>query len=65
MDGQIMSALYYSPVLTKRKGPKPMSKTAQLKNLRELRKSIKELEQFDKELASKMLEAVDILSKVK
>jgi hypothetical protein len=65
MDGQVMSALYYSPVLTKRKGPKPMSKTAQMKNLRELRKSIKELEQFDKELASKMLEAVDLLSKAK
>ena len=54
-------ALFYNPTL-KRK-PKPISKTAQLKELRELRKSIKEWAQYDKHLADAMLNAVDLLSK--
>lgn len=60
-----MSALYYSPVLTKRKGLKPMSKTAMAKNLRELRKCIKELEQFDTQLADAMRTVVNMLSQEK
>ncbi len=54
-------ALFYNPTI-KRK-PKPMSKPAQMKNLRELRKAIKEIGQYDKHLADAMMNAVDILSK--
>lgn len=57
-------ALFYSPVLTKRPKPKTMSKTAFQKHLREIRKSIKEIETYDKALADAFKDAVSHLSKL-
>jgi hypothetical protein len=57
-------ALFYSPTLTKRTKPKPMSKTALKNALRDLRKMVKEIEQFDKPLATGLANAVTHLSKL-
>lgn len=39
-------ALFYNPTL-KRKGRKPLSKTARMKNLRELKKLFKSMDMYD------------------
>ena len=54
-------ALFYSPTLKQK--PKPTSKTAQMKSLRELRKAIRELEQYDRQLSSAMIGTVNGISR--
>jgi hypothetical protein len=57
-------SLYYTPILTKRKGPKPVSKTAYKKALRDLKALAKDIRRTDAVLADALLVTVTAFDKL-
>lgn len=57
-------SLFYSPVLTKRTKPKPMSKTAYKKALRDLKSLAKDIRRTDSVLADALLVTVNAFNKL-
>lgn len=57
-------ALFYTPVLTKRAKPKPMSKTAYKKALRNLSALAKDIRRTDPVLADALLVTVNAFNKL-